>query len=95
MRFGSWNVCRGWLAKSAEVQQEMVQHGLQVLFLQEIDLRHFSKGMLDFPECDVYVDGGEKKRVASIVKKGTFASPATARAVRVFPVPGGPTSSTP
>ena len=26
---------------------------------------------------------------------GTFASPATARASKVFPVPGGPTSSTP
>ena len=28
-------------------------------------------------------------------KKGTFASPATAFARRVFPVPGGPTSNTP
>ena len=28
-------------------------------------------------------------------KKGTFASPATARASSVLPVPGGPTSSTP
>ena len=28
-------------------------------------------------------------------KKGTFASPATALASRVLPVPGGPTSSTP
>ncbi len=27
--------------------------------------------------------------------KGTPASPATARAIRVLPVPGGPTSSTP
>jgi hypothetical protein len=30
-----------------------------------------------------------------IEKKGTPASPATARASSVFPVPGGPTSSTP
>ena len=30
-----------------------------------------------------------------IEKKGTSASPATARASRVFPVPGGPTSNTP
>jgi len=29
------------------------------------------------------------------VKNGTFASPAIARASRVLPVPGGPTSSTP
>ena len=28
-------------------------------------------------------------------KKGTFASPATARAMSVFPVPGGPTNSAP
>ena len=28
-------------------------------------------------------------------KKGTFASPATAFANRVFPVPGGPTSIAP
>ena len=40
------------------------------------------------------------KRVATgvdldIVARGTPASPATARAMRVFPVPGGPTSSTP
>ena len=28
-------------------------------------------------------------------KNGTFASPATARASRVLPVPGGPASSTP
>ncbi len=30
-----------------------------------------------------------------MLKKGTFASPATARASSVFPVPGGPTSRTP
>jgi len=30
-----------------------------------------------------------------IDKKGTAASPATARASKVFPVPGGPTSKTP
>ncbi len=30
-----------------------------------------------------------------IEKKGTFASPATARAIRVLPVPGGPTRRTP
>lgn len=30
-----------------------------------------------------------------IMKKGTSASPATALERRVFPVPGGPTSSTP
>ena len=30
-----------------------------------------------------------------IVKNGTFASPATARAKSVLPVPGGPTNSTP
>ena len=29
------------------------------------------------------------------MKNGTFASPATARAVSVLPVPGGPTSNTP
>ena len=28
-------------------------------------------------------------------KNGTFASPATARASSVLPVPGGPTNSTP
>ena len=32
---------------------------------------------------------------AAIEKKGTSASPATARASSVLPVPGGPTSSTP
>ncbi len=32
---------------------------------------------------------------ADIWKKGTPASPATARASSVFPVPGGPLSSTP
>ena len=32
---------------------------------------------------------------AAIEKKGTFASPATARASSVLPVPGGPESSTP
>ena len=30
-----------------------------------------------------------------MLKNGTPASPATARAIRVLPVPGGPTSSTP
>jgi hypothetical protein len=35
------------------------------------------------------------KSEPEMVKKGTFASPATARAVSVLPVPGGPTSSTP
>ena len=30
-----------------------------------------------------------------MAKKGTLASPATARAIRVFPVPGGPTSKAP
>ena len=32
---------------------------------------------------------------ADIEKNGTFASPATARASSVLPVPGGPLSSTP
>ena len=32
---------------------------------------------------------------AAIEKNGTFASPATARASSVLPVPGGPESSTP
>ena len=30
-----------------------------------------------------------------MVKNGTFASPATALASKVFPVPGGPTSNAP
>ncbi len=30
-----------------------------------------------------------------MVKKGTLASPATALAIKVLPVPGGPTSNTP
>lgn len=33
--------------------------------------------------------------LAETLKNGTPASPATARASNVFPVPGGPTSSTP
>ena len=37
-------------------------------------------------------DGPERHLIE---KKGTPASPATARASKVFPVPGGPTSSTP
>ena len=37
----------------------------------------------------------EAKEELEIVKKGTFASPAIARASNVLPVPGGPTSSTP
>src|SRR5882757_2294328 len=35
------------------------------------------------------------KSEPEMVKNGTLASPATARAIRVMPVPGGPTSSTP
>ena len=35
------------------------------------------------------------KSEPEMVKNGTLASPATARAVKVLPVPGGPTSSTP
>ena len=35
------------------------------------------------------------KSEPEIVKKGTLASPATARAVKVLPVPGGPTNSAP
>ncbi len=35
------------------------------------------------------------KSEPEMVKKGTFASPAMARASSVLPVPGGPTSSTP
>ena len=35
------------------------------------------------------------KSEPDIVKNGTFASPATARASKVLPVPGGPTSRTP
>ena len=35
------------------------------------------------------------KSEPEIEKKGTFASPATARASNVLPVPGGPSSKTP
>ena len=35
------------------------------------------------------------KSEPEIVKNGTLASPATALAIKVFPVPGGPTIKTP
>ena len=35
------------------------------------------------------------KSEPEIVKKGTFASPATALAINVLPVPGGPISNAP
>ena len=53
----------------AQVMEEL---GIQVLFLQEVDLRHFSEGMLVFPGYEVFVHGGQKKRSVTVVKHGTF-----------------------
>ena len=39
--------------------------------------------------------GGYGSKLPDIEKNGTPASPATARASKVLPVPGGPTSNTP
>ena len=52
----------------------MEENKLDILFLQEIDLKSFMDGMLSFPGFDVFTDGGEKKRTAIVVKKGTFKS---------------------
>ena len=52
----------------------MNEQNIQVLFLQEIDLKYYMNGMMAFPGCETFVNGGPKKRVASVVKHGTFAS---------------------
>ena len=45
-----------------------------MLYLQEVDVEDFSEAMVTIPGCDVYVNNGAKKRVASIIRHGTFKS---------------------
>ena len=44
---------------------------------------------------DIIVKRNDEVSLSEIEKKGTLASPATALAISVLPVPGGPTSNTP
>ena len=68
-----------------------------VQFVDEDDRRRPRAGLFEQvadprgADADEHLDEPEPE----MEKNGTFASPATARASRVLPVPGGPTSSTP
>jgi hypothetical protein len=66
-------------------------------FIDEDDARRVLLGLL---EHVAHTDAPTPTNISTksepeIVKNGTLASPATARAVSVLPVPGGPTSRTP
>ena len=59
--------------KEEEIVQKMLEEEIEVLFLQEIDLKDFTVDMMKIPGYDVYVGGGDKKRVATFVKHKTFS----------------------
>ena len=43
-----------------------------MLFVQELDLKDFSMDLVSIPGYFTFVDGGSKKRVATIIKEGAF-----------------------
>ena len=45
-----------------------------MLHLQEVDVKHFSDAIISIPGCEVFVNGGAKKRVATIVRCGVFTT---------------------
>ena len=74
IKLGSWNICRGWFGKESEIRQKMEELELEILFLQELDITNYSEGCLSIPGYDVFVQDGDKKRVATIIKKRTFSN---------------------
>ena len=78
---GSLNICRAFAEKEQEISQMLTSRNLDVLFLQEIDLKHFCKGMIHFPGYMCFVNDGPLKRAATLVKEHTF------RAVQQIPSP--------
>jgi len=69
----------------------------RVDFVDEDDAGRVLLGLLEHVAHAAGADATNisTKSEPEIVKNGTLASPATARAINVLPVPGGPTSSTP
>lgn len=70
--FGSWNICRGLNAKLSEIRQIVETKGIDIMFLQEIDILDFSPATLSLPGFSVFVDKGLKKRTCILVRKNIF-----------------------
>lgn len=59
-------------AKESEIRNALEFKSIDVLFLQEIDLTHYSEGLVHFPSFTSYVHKGEKKRTCILIRNNTF-----------------------
>ncbi len=48
------------------------ENNIDVLFLQEIDLKNFSEGLCALPGYSTYTHEGGLKRVCAMVREGVF-----------------------
>lgn len=71
---GSLNIGRGFLSKEEEIASILQDCNLDVLFLQELDLRHYSTELLHFPGYQSFVNAGPRKITATFVKNNVFKS---------------------
>ena len=71
---GSFNLGRAFFSKETEIEQVLTERDLDVLFLQEIDIKHFHEGLLCFQGYSCFVNEGPRKQVATFIKKGIFKS---------------------
>ena len=78
----------------AEIEQLVSQLEQGDISLED-SLKSFERGVNLTRVCQKALQDAEQKVQILIEKNGTPASPATARAIRVLPHPGGPTSKTP
>lgn len=69
---GSLNIDRGFFAKEGEINDVLCELNLDVLFLQEIELRDFCPGQIHFPGYLSFVNDQSHKRTCTLIKEKAF-----------------------
>ena len=68
----SLNICRGLFAKEAEIRSILSEEGLDVMFLQETDIKDFVDTTFCVQGYKTFTHPGEKKRSITLVKEDCF-----------------------
>lgn len=72
LRIGSLNIDRGYFSKENEIKAIIEEEKLDILFLQEINIKDFSDSSICFPGFNYYVNSGPVKRTCTLVRQGIF-----------------------
>ena len=71
----SWNICRGLNAKEAEIKELLNSQNLDLLHLQETDIREYKpRSSFHIQGYEAFTHAGDKKRTITLVKENCFHS---------------------